>query len=455
MKLRHRAMWLVACSSLALACAASDSAPIRPNVLLILMDTLRADHIGAYGYERDTSPTIDDLARNGLRFQRTIAQASWTLPSLMSLFTGRHPPLVATDLTDFRQTIALHDDETTLAEHLRKSGYRTLSIATNPYNVDKIFNLMQGFDVKIFESSAPASWVIDHAVEQLDAHVGAADGRPFFLYLHLMDTHTPYAPPPPYDSQFSSGEPLPEHANPTGVRSETDLDSSDFRHKREQTLALYDGALRFADSQIGRLLEHLDSMGLRESTIVAIASDHGEAFWDHVALERENALHTHGEQAAFGFGHGHTVFRELIEVPLILNGPGIDPDAKQTIARNLDILPTLLALSGLPHRQLNGDGVSLVGGTPPTTALSETRLGGRPQSSLVTPTRQISRVGRVGLVFDATRPQWPELDAPATERARLETLLREQLSTVRRARATEGYIDAETAEALRELGYIE
>jgi len=424
-----------------------------------MIDTLRADHVGAYGYERNTTPVIDELARTGLRFELALSQSSWTLPSLMSLFTARHPPDLPGDLSDIRQAYGMDEGETTLAEQLHAAGYRTISVATNPYNVDEIFRLMQGFEEKVLEVKAPASWVVDRAVERLDAVPADRVGAPFFLYLHLMDVHTPYAPPPPYDRMFAPSAAASDAGpdrDPAGATGPEELESPGFLARRSRSVALYDGALRFADAELGRLLEQLALRGLRDTTVLAIASDHGEAFWDRVELERALGLHSHGKPGQFGVGHGHTVFRELVSVPLILNGPGIRPGVAPGPVRNLDLAPTLLALAGLPPGGLEGDGVDLSGSDPRTLppALSETRRLDRLQRSLVTGQGQLVRIDAAELYFDTSQSGWPRAEVAPDTRARLSRELDATLAGARRVRSRQGYIDRETVESLRALGYL-
>lgn len=425
--------------------------PQHPNLVLILIDTLRADHVGAYGYARDTTPTLDALAAEGLRFDRAISQSSWTLPSMMSLFTGRHPPELPRGDPDLRRVFALHEAETTLAEHLRAGGYRTISVATNPHNVDEIFSLMQGFDTKRYEASAPADWVVDRAIESLDAVWSADREAPFFLFLHLMDVHEPYSPDPPYDTLFTSDD-ASRHRVPQGVESPADLADEAVAEHQRNTQALYDGALRFADAEIGRLLTHLQSAGVRDATVIAVASDHGEAFWDSVALERAHRLYSQGQPGRYGVGHGHTVFRELIQVPLILHGPGVPQGVRAEPVRNLDLTPTLLALAGLDPGSSRGDGIDLLSAeraSPP--ALSETDLRSAPQRSLIIGGVQHIRVDEVNLIFDVGHSQWPQLPEAADADADVDAAF----GSITRARYRESFLDDGTLSALRALGYIE
>jgi arylsulfatase A-like enzyme len=433
---------------------AGEPAAPQPNLILVLIDTLRADHVGAYGYERDTTPVIDELARTGLRFELAISQASWTLPSLMSLFTARYPPESFTTGRDVKGGLALADEEATLAETLARAGYRTVSVSTNPYTVDEIFRLMQGFEEKIFEASAPASWVVDQAIEQIDALRADGVGTPFFLYLHLMDVHAPYAPPPPFDGMFAASG---GQSRGPGAPDPAELDTPRLDVRRSEVLARYDGALRFADAELGRLLQQLATLGILDTTVVAIASDHGEAFWDHVGLERTLGLHSQGQPRLFGVGHGHTVFRELVSVPLIINGPGIEPGVAPGPARNLDLATTLLGIAGVRAEALGGDGVNLLhrDRVRSMSALSETSVKNRSQQSLVAGGHQIVRIDGTELFFDITRPGWPRVEVSRQLQADLSRDLDAMISGVPRVVFRETHIDRETLETLRALGYLQ
>lgn len=457
---RRRLLWLVGFSVLLFACESGEQRAARPNLVLIVIDSLRADHVGAYGYPLPTTPVIDDLARTGLRFETAVSQSSWTLPSLMSLFTARHPPDLPGNVHDIRRSFGLDEAETTLAERLRSAGYRTISVATNPYNVDEIFRLMQGFDEKTFETSASASWVVDQALGKLTAMQAAGEQGPFFLYLHLMDVHTPYSPPPPYAELFATRDgngPDASHGDPRGATDADELATPEFEQRRDHSVALYDGALRFADAEIGRLLDFFATAGLSDSTVVTIASDHGEAFWDRVELEQALGLNAHGQPGRFGVGHGHTLFQELVAVPLILNGPGVEAGVAAGPVRNLDIAPTLLGLAGVPVGPTETDGSDLLhrDGIAAPGALSETRLADRHHLSLVTERHQVVRIDADEILFGTGTGVWKRANPGDETRARLSRDLDARLESMRRARFREGYIDPKTVEALRALGYVQ
>jgi len=428
--------------------------------VLILVDTLRADHVSAYGYERETTPALDGLARRGLRFERAISQASWTLPSLMSLFTARQPSRVDPNDPAFRRSVALAPREETLAEALRDAGYRTISVATNPYNVNEMFGLMEGFEPRHYETSAPARWVVDRAIEALDRARSEAPEKPFFLYLHLMDAHTPYEPPPPYDAMFAPPGIDPDTAAsrvPAGVASVSELREAGFEQRRERAIARYDGAIRFLDAELGRLFDHLSASDLTDRTHVALVSDHGEEFWDHAELGIRLDVHAHGSPGRYGVGHGHTVFRELVHVPLILAGPGVEPGVVEAPVRLLDVAPTLLGLAGIPGGLAAASGSDLLaaGDSGLGSASSETTLGGAPQSSLVTESAQLVRMRDVELFFDTRRPGWPPMRVAPEMQDELRRKLDARQDRMHRVAIERRDLDPTMIESLRALGYIE
>ncbi len=291
------------------------------NVLFILVDTLRADRLGCYGYERDTSPTLDYMASTGVRFENHLAQSSWTKCSMASLWTSLDP--IRTGVTRFNH--ALPEDALMPAEVFAEAGFRTAGIWRNGW-VAPNFGFDQGFEV--YERPHPKPVPSDVRRENPHVSLQGTDGdvventleflrvhghERFFLYLHLMDVHQ-YV----YDeasAQFGS--------------TYSDV---------------YDNSILFTDTALGHLLTHFSDTGLLEKTVVVITSDHGEAFGER-GLE----------------GHAKHVYRESTEIPLIISFPfqleeGIAIDAR---SRNIDLWPTLFDLLGLSTGE-EVDGRSLV-----------------------------------------------------------------------------------------------
>jgi arylsulfatase A-like enzyme len=321
------AVWrvlLVAVPALgALACETGPPPPLR-SVILISLDTLRADHLGAYGYSRPTSPRLDAFAAEGVVFERAIAQASSTRPSHRSLFQSR--PASATTR-----------DGPALAESLSLAGVRTAA-----FTGGGIVSARLGFE-RGFETWEEGSGGLAWALPRVEAWLRAHQGERFFLFLHTYDIHLPYDPPAPFDSMF-----LPDYRGVVRGKDTRNLlrrvrglrvrgfDDSDAKPvlteaDRRQIVALYDGGIRYADAHLGRLFDLLGSLDLWDETAVVVFSDHGEEFWDHGSVS-----------------HSHTLFQELIHVPLIFRAPALSPRRIPSVVPLLDIAPTLLDLLGLP-----------------------------------------------------------------------------------------------------------
>ena len=279
------------------------------NVVLITLDTTRADRIGAYGYEAAETPRLDKLASEGVLFEQAVTPTAFTLPSHSSIMTGLYPPFHGVRLNG---GAALADGQTTLAERLAASGYRCGAFV-GAFVIDQRWGLSQGFEhydddfemapdqrLDLAGVQRTADRVVDLGIDWLEA----GDGRPFFAWLHLYDPHIPYEPPEPYRSRF-------------GGRGKS---------------GLYDGEIAFADSQVGRVLDWLEVKGVADNTIVVVIGDHGESLGDH------------GEKE-----HGYYIYDATVKVPLIVRVPGaVLADVRVPVqVRTIDVLPTVLDLVGL------------------------------------------------------------------------------------------------------------
>jgi len=318
-----------------------DPSTKSPNVLIVTIDTLRADRLGCYGYARPTSPNLDALAARGVRFESAYSSAPWTLPSYGSLFTGllpgEHRAGVVTerdalfaldqDAPAKTTTEVLRADVETLAEKFAEAGFTTAMFHNNPY-LSRATGLERGFQRYVrYESNARNG--VDIALAWTK-HAGTA---PWFLVLHLMDPHYPYAPPAPFDDRFAarSVEAIPEWPpNLATLRAGRPTDEI-----VDLSSNLYDGEIAFTDQEIGRLLDELEKRGSLANTIVVIHSDHGEEFWEHGSCD-----------------HGHAQHEELLRVPLIVVQPGHVPANRvvESRVRALDLFATLLDLAGIPAR---------------------------------------------------------------------------------------------------------
>jgi arylsulfatase A-like enzyme/Flp pilus assembly protein TadD len=304
------------------------------NVLLVTLDTTRADRIGAYDYPEAATPHLDALANEGVLFEDTITPTAFTLPSHSSILTGLYPTYHGVRLNGGS---ALADVHTTLAERLADSGYRCGAFV-GAFVLDGRWGLEQGFEhydddfeiagdqsLNLSGVQRPANEVVDAALSWLSRE----DQRPFFSWVHFYDPHTPYEPPEPYRSRFSRAKASDLNV---GKNASADTQAGRLREWLEEQNALYDGEIAFADSQIGRLLEWLDDQGLADDTVVVVVGDHGEA------------LGSHGETE-----HGYYVYDYAVRVPFVIKVPEGDLRGVrvQQQVRTIDILPTVLDLVGV------------------------------------------------------------------------------------------------------------
>jgi len=293
-----------------------------PDIFVYLVDTLRADHLGAYGYDRATSPRLDAFAADAVLFERPIAQSPWTRPSVVSIFTGVTPRAHRVN----RRADALAPALTTLAEQLRAAGYQTAAIVTN-VNVGSVFGLDQGFDTFVEWPHDVRSDIVNDEVSRFLDERGD-DPRPLFLYVHTLDPHAPYAPIEPFKSRFAA-DADPEvgtikRINAIGARAPQGRELGDL-------VDLYDAEVAENDENFGLFLDELGRRGLYEGSLIVFTSDHGEEFWDHGNLQ-----------------HAKTLYDELIRVPLVVRFPG--GGAARRVAepvQHVDIHATVLAQAGL------------------------------------------------------------------------------------------------------------
>jgi arylsulfatase A-like enzyme len=317
---------LCATATLLAACSAGGPAIEggRTNVLLVVIDTLRADHLGCYGYPHDTSPTIDALAKGGVQLDAFYSTSSWTRPGMATLFTGHYPRTVGIYQERYDK---LPPSATTLAERLQERGYRTLGITSNP-NLNEVFGFAQGFDAHL-DAGVVWKWmepgeenavmkyrednlddartVTDRALAALDRD--AARAQPFYLRVVYIDPHVPYAPPTHHQRAVA---------------------------KTGSSFQGYDGEIRFADAQLGRLLDGLDERGLLADTLVIVTSDHGEGLASHPNVPGAD-------------GHGTTLYDSTTHIPLVLAHPALPAGFRiSSLASSIHLVPTVMDLLGWP-----------------------------------------------------------------------------------------------------------
>jgi arylsulfatase A-like enzyme len=304
----------------------------RPNVLLLTIDTLRADHLGSYGYRRDTSPHIDALARDGTLFEHAFTYWPKTRGSFAMIHTGRFPSLNGFDAASFP---LLAPFNLTLASLLQDAGYQTQAVVDNP-NVSAVLGFAKGFE------SYRETWQQKELVSEMDrtraiTAAGAAflraasPARPFFLWLHYANPHAPYAPPPPFDTRFLE-DPSPTEPKLRLAPSFYGGIPRPLYVSGHRTLSYYvsqyDGEIAAVDEQIGSVLDALHASAAAANTLIILASDHGESLGEH----------------GYYFDHGEDLFDATLAVPLVVVAPvgagrGRSSDV---LAWTLDIMPTIL-----------------------------------------------------------------------------------------------------------------
>lgn len=434
----------------------------RPHVLLIVVDALRPDHLGCYGYSRPTSPAIDSLAAEGIRFETVISQSTLTKTSIASLFTGlnphRHGVYRGSRLVEGRRVSdKLDSDLTTLAEGLGEVGYLSAAFLQQS-QLGAASGYAQGF-MFYNESQRNIDNVHRRFLRWL-SRVGST--APVFAYLHYIDLHDPYRPDPPFDTLYGQSGP---------IYSKLDLDnwSTTLRQIREgelaltdadvrQLIALYDGKLTQIDRELERLWQRLEDKDIYEDALVILTSDHGDGFMEH------------------GFiSHSAQPYDELIRVPLILKFPeaaGRGMTIREQI-RLVDVMPTVLDYVGSPTpKDLDGKSLwpvlqnRLAGGErslEETHAVSEIEMSlrgvNRYLASIRTPTWKL--MGEPGgalelynLLEDPGEQDDRFTDRPA-EAAHLEELLMRAAEAREEATSDQVPLEAETVDSLRALGYIE
>ncbi len=445
------------------------------HVLLLVVDTLRAGGLSCYGATGTQTPNIDALARDGVRFENAMAAASWTGPSMASIMTG---------LTQYTHRVSemgdlVSDKFKTMAEYLSEAGYFSSAIGTNTVLKPQMANLDQGFQEYVwFPLNMPNTAALGLAARKrfLDQEP-LTKGRPIeltrlatawfdnvkdrraFLWLHYFDPHIPYGPPAEYRP---AGPPPPGmeyllwsfDAPRIGYEGRT----SD---ERKWIEALYNGEIRYVDDEIGKLMAHLKEIGAYDDTLIVFTSDHGEEFWDHD-----------------GFEHGHTMYNELLNVPLIVklhksaqssSPPGrIEPAYVTTTS----ILPTILTLCGVQHGSAELQVQALTGilglGVAPALVHSATLYGEEREAVTAADGFKyiVSLVSQTEELYDLTADPGERTNLAAQEPDRLAAmravLVEARADAARRREAlglpetgAAAVIDEGTAETLKSLGYLE
>ena len=408
--------------------------PAKPNVVLLSVDTLRADRLGCYGHDKPTSPNIDALAAQGLLFEDALCEVPLTAPSMSSMLSGRYPR--ALGLT--RNGVQLPESIPLVTERFRDAGYATFCVQSNWTLKADLSSINRGFDTYEDDfhkgrwggvlSERPADEVAEVALKLLAER--PAD-KPFFAWIHFTDPHGPYT--------------FRDNYNPWGKRPWR-LDSA------EKVRVQYDSEVRYTDHHIGLVLE-----AMPPDTIVVFVADHGESLYEHGYL-----------------GHGRRVYQPGAHIPLVVRAPGLAPGRSKVPVRGADIGPTLLGLAGLPALEL-ADGVDILAAPP---AMDRVRVveayggkavglpGMREAMAAMAPEAQGLVLNGWKLVADEQKLELYDLaadpkeqrNAYAAERARAEDM-KAKLDEWNAARPQEAApareLSGDDVEALRALGYIE
>ncbi|HJR71375.1 MAG TPA: sulfatase [Gammaproteobacteria bacterium] len=296
------------------------------NVILIAIDTLRADHLGTYGYDRSTSPNIDAFAEEARVFTNFYSNSSWTVPSFSAMFTSLYPSDVKMQLPADK----LDDRFTTIAEILKQNGYATVGF-NSPTPVSRNGGFFQGFDsftvVQPDRQLQDTTLLVPQALEWLDAN----KDKKFFMFFHTFEVHDPFCPPDEFDRFRGSDE--------TVTLGCVDIVAISKHNRGEESLStedlvrvagLYDADLLHADHNLGTFFDRLEAEGLFENTIVVVTADHGEELGERDVV-----------------GHGYSLSNELVHVPLIIKAPNLSPGTESNNASTIDIAPTILELVGI------------------------------------------------------------------------------------------------------------
>lgn len=312
----------------------------QPNVLLIILDATRADRLSLYGHSRPTSPRLDELAAEGVTYDNCFATASWTLPSLSSIFTGKY----VRDHGVSSQNLSLAPRHKTMAEMLQKKGYRTAGFSCNAW-VGEFSALNRGFEtfedvwkgLNSSSSDAGAEETNELVLDWIDFETA---GKPFFVFINYFEPHFPYRPPVPFDQKFlPPGASQREVAEIRSWESPRELgvilNAPGYQLSESQIRlieAQYDGEIAYLDSKVGELVDGLRERKILDNTLVLILADHGEHLGDHGMLD-----------------HKMSLYDPLIRVPLIARLPGRFPAGERvrSMVQTIDILPTVLDACGI------------------------------------------------------------------------------------------------------------
>ena len=315
----------------------------RPNILFISVDSLRDDHLGCYGYHRNTSPNIDKFASESIVFKNTICQAPWTKPSVGSMLTSLYPAVHGADSQGehgdnfseaqiLNNVSVLNKSAITLAEVLKNNGYVTAGFTGGGYT-HSFFGFGKGFDV--YHDNAGGIKTINYEIFDW---LKKNNEKPFFIFTHFFDAHYPFKVIPPYGKMFGT------YKSKVNVDRQFEIAVNSGKQKLNdedinRLKSLYDGGIYYTDTQLGLLFNMLKKMGCYDNTIIVLSSDHGEGFMEHDLI-----------------AHADIMYNEVMRIPLIIRWPELEKDKMvDNQARSIDIMPTLLDFIGVkPPPNIHG-----------------------------------------------------------------------------------------------------
>ena len=448
--------WLSVCWSVVLLLAGVSGCSLqpasRPSVILITVDTLRADHLGCYGYPRDTSPTIDAFSREGILFERVVTSMSTTLPAHASLFTSSYPARngVLANYNVWNQPAPTdHEDLRSVTQLFQAEGYQTagfVSVFHLGYGsgVDAGFDSFDGVRGNIGSTKGrglerSADVTTERALNWLEY----SSREPFFLWIHYFDPHSPYWPPPEYRDLFQT-DPVVEQLL---------LDRNVVPKLRESAAGYYnryDGEIRFTDDQIKRVLDKLRERGLYDDSVIVFTADHGEGLQQHQKL-----------------GHG-VIYNEQLLIPWIMKLPGGERAGSRVsrLASVIDIFPTAIAAAGLSITSDGFDGIDALTQNR-TYALAERehtvkRYGSGLSYALIGDRfKYFYHTEMPDQLFDLENDNMETVNVIEANAEVAESMRRELLRLVRENQQRGSGLDVKAdvppalVEALRELGYLQ
>ncbi|MFC2158534.1 sulfatase [Acidobacteriota bacterium] len=427
-------------------CQTSNVPETPPNVVVILIDSLRADSLNDYGNERNTNPFLTEFGQKGIRFTNAHSHSSETKISVATLFTGLLPPTNGVRESALPESAksgrylsdSLSSGLNTLAEVLQQKRYRTAAFSTNPH-IRSFTGFSQGFDDFQYHPwpRVSAKRVNDNVFNWI-SKVGDS---PFFMYIHYMDVHSPYRPPLDYRFLYTEKKEMPYYEDDGPAHTEMSLERVDYQRAR------YDAQINYWDDNFKDLIEKMRTGGFLDNTVFVILSDHGEEFYEHR-----------------GFGHGYTVYEEVLHIPLYIVFEGRIPPGqlRQDFVGIIDIFPTICSLAGQDVSRLPLHGKDILSprkNTKERFHYAETYQGHAPRSVQTERYKLILNSDTTEFELYDLQEDPMELTNSVNKQASLAREYQKRLLEIMSVRiegieSRKKELDQKTIEQLKSLGYI-